>query len=138
MCDNDDVQCPPEDVRSQPVVAHDLGYGGPLARLQRQQVGEQLPRAGRVVRGQRRGRAAHDLEDERGQGRRLERALEGTELVQHAAQRPHVRLGVVRLAWEILGSSGMGLNNVKVSFGFNLYLHTYIKKIQHSMIFQIM
>ena len=106
------------------MVAHDLGDGGPLARLQRQQVGEQLPRAGRVVRGQRRGRAAHDLEDERGQGRRLERALEGAELVQHAAQRPHVRLGVVRLAWEILGSSGMGLNNVNVFFLFLICICT--------------
>ena len=88
----------PEDVWRQPVVAHDLWYGGAPLRLQGQQADQQLARARAVLGGQGRGHAAHDLQDERGKGRRLERALERRHLIEDAADGPHIRLGVVRLA----------------------------------------
>ena len=71
-------------------MTHDLGDGGSLARLEGQEVDQQLARPGAVLGGQGRGHASHDLQDERGQGRRLERALEGGQLKQDAPDGPDI------------------------------------------------
>ena len=80
------------------MMAHNLWYGGPPGGLQGQQADQQLARARAVLGGQGRGHAAHNLKDERGKGRSLERALERRHLVEDAADGPNIRLGVVRLA----------------------------------------
>ena len=72
-------------------------------RLEKQQIADELAEAGREGFGQRRVRAAQNLDDEAAHVARVEGAAERRHLVEEAAHRPHVRAVVVRLVVADLG-----------------------------------
>ena len=79
-----------EDVGSQPVVTHDLRYGGSLARLQGQQVGQQLSGSGGVLGGDRRRHSAHYLQYQSRKSWGLKCPLECTHFVENTPNGPDI------------------------------------------------
>ena len=84
--------------------AHELTMDRAIVTwINSQQASYKIPELGGKVSWQRVVVSTHDLEDQGGQGGRLEGAFEGAHLVEDAAEGPDVRLVVVGFALAELG-----------------------------------